>query len=374
MLNARRLALLVLANFIAVAALWLVLLLVGAIGEDVYLLAKRRFFPKISERVWLPNYPDKDKARRMFQDYRKMEETYVPYVAWMRLPLASENVNIGPDGRRVHTRGPENNHSRTATIGFFGGSTMLGEGADDNGTIPAIFDQISSDYGVTNYGQGGYNTRQMLALLINRINTRQMPEIVVFYDGYNHVWTHCNYGVTRLLNSHMAEQKLTRALAEKGPWAYSYEEIVMPVVYRARRIIGLKRFVHDEPACHADPVRAEQVAENLVRNWEMAALLVEAFGGRFYAFLQPVSYLGSPRFDHLEVKHSINAEQFPVVYPIIQAKLAERRVPWFTDLSADFDGDEYLYIDDVHVSRNGNEIIARSMLERISAGGVDEAN
>ena len=125
---------------------------------------------------------------------------------------------------------------------------------------------------------------------------------------------------------------------------------------------------------HADPVRAEQVAENLVRNWEMAALLVEAFGGRFYAFLQPVSYLGSPRFDHLDVKYSINAEQFPIVYPIILDKLAERRVAWFTDLSDSFDVDEYLYIDDVHVSRNGNEIIARSMLERIAAGGMEQAN
>ena len=52
--------------------------------DYVYLLAKRRFFPKIIKRLWLPNYPDKDKARHMFQDYRKMEETYVPYVAWMR--------------------------------------------------------------------------------------------------------------------------------------------------------------------------------------------------------------------------------------------------------------------------------------------------
>ena len=35
-----------------------------------------------------------------------------------------------------------------------------------------------------------------------------------------------------------------------------------------------------------------------------------------------------------------------------------------------FDVDEYVYIDTAHVTRNGNEIIARRMLERIESDGL----
>jgi hypothetical protein len=365
----RRAARIVFANLGGAVGLWLALLLVSSVVEDLYLLVKRRLPPEVDEALALPNYPDKQAARRLLLDFRELTEEYVPFVVWKRRPLRTENVNIGPDGWRVHRLGPENDAPDAAPAGFYGGSTIFGKGAPDDGTIPAVFDQLTRGWRVANYGQHGYTTRQMLALLVNQINTREMPRLVVFYDGFNHVFTHCNYGVTRLLNGHMAEEKLRRALqAGKQPrWGYAFDEILMPLVRRARRVIGAKRFVHDEFACASDPVRAEQVAENLVRNWEMARLLVEAWGGRFAAFLQPVAAIGHPRFDHLRLEQVGVAEQLRAVYPLIREKLAGRGRGWSADLSGAFDTDAYLYVDDVHVTRDGNEIIARRMLDFLTA-------
>jgi hypothetical protein len=255
-------------------------------------------------------------------------------------------------------------------IGFFGGSTIWGTGADDNNTIPAIFDQLTSGYEVTNYGEGGHNARQMMASLVNLIDTGHVPDVVVFYGGFNHIWTHCNYAVTRSLNSHMVERKLRQRLTERPRGGYLYASLIRPPLDFARRIIGEKRFVHDDYACHDDPERAQQVAATMLRIWESADVLVNHWGGRFYAFLQPVAYLGQPRLDHLDLPRLLGAEQFRSVYPIIQEKAAARGAGWFTDLSDSFDVDEYIYIDDAHVSGNGNAIIARRILERITA---DEA-
>jgi hypothetical protein len=364
-MRASRLAKLAAANAAGVVLLWAALLAASAVVEDVYLLVKGSLPRRQSERVALPNYPDKEAAQRLFADFKKLEEEYVPFLEWTRSPLVSETVNIGADGWRSHTRGPENDAPDARTLGFYGGSTMFGKGAEDDATIPALFDQQTTGWRVRNYGQTGYTTRQMLEVLENQLATRELPEAVVFYDGYNHIWTHCNYAVTRSLSGHMAEPQLRRALAEKPPWGYAFDEIVTPLVRRVRRVLGSDRQGKDEWACDRDPARAEQVAETLVRNWELARLLVERWGGRFHAFLQPVAYVGSPRLDHLEIDHAGEGAQFRAVYPLIRAKLAERGASWASDLSAAFDGDAYLYIDDCHVSPAGNEIIARAMRERV---------
>jgi hypothetical protein len=364
-MSARRVFRLVLANLLIIVATWLGLLFVTALLGDLYELAKPFLPRETDERALLPNYADHADARQLFLDQEKTEEDYVPFVAWKRLPMATPHIHIGEDGNRVHTRGPENNEPGARSIGFFGGSTMWGTGVDDDGTIPAIFDQLTTGYRVTNYAQGGYNTRQMLALLVNLIDTGRMPEVVVFYGGFNHVWTHCNYAVTRLLNGHMIERKIRAALVERSRWGYVYDEIVAPPVDFARRLIGIKRFTANDFACHDDPLRAEQVSAVLVRSWEMARVLVEHAGGRFYAFLQPVAYIGHPRLDYLELPRLMQRRQFETVYPIIRAELAALHAAWVVDLSDAFDGDEILYIDDAHVSRRGNEIIARRMLEKI---------
>lgn len=359
---------------VRVAVLFAGVLLASALAEDAYLFVKGMLPVEPSSRAALPNYPDKEQARQMFLDFKQMQEDYVPFLGWKRRALTTRNVNIDENGWRIHRVGSENNASDALRIGFFGGSTMIGKGTADDDTIPAIFDQLTTDFAVTNYGQGGHTARQNLAQLVNLIDTGEMPDVVVFYSGYNHIWAHCNYAVTHRLNGHMAEHKLQRALQDHPAGGYTLNEIVRPLVARIRRVLGEERFTPDEFVCDSDPERAEQVADSLVRIWQIAAMLVDGFGGRFYAFLQPIAHIGSPRFDHLEFKYVEGGAQFRVVYPLVQAKLVALGPPWFEDLSDAFDRDEYLYIDDAHVSREGNSIIAQRMLERITATGRTARN
>jgi len=73
--------------------------------------------------------------------------------------------------------------------------------------------------------------------------------------------------------------------------------------------------------------------------------------------MQPASYIGNPRLDHLTLNQELG-ENFQFVYDEVKRLMAERNHPWFIDMTNAFDGDQYIYIDFCHVTANGNEIIA----------------
>jgi hypothetical protein len=58
-------------------------------------------------------------------------------------------------------------------------------------------------------------------------------------------------------------------------------------------------------------------------------------------------------------------EQYEVVYPLIRQAAAEADLNFY-DLSKVYDRDEYIYIDWVHVSPNGNEYMVEALATILS--------
>jgi hypothetical protein len=114
--------------------------------------------------------------------------------------------------------------------------------------------------------------------------------------------------------------------------------------------------------CVSNPEKAEQIAEMMIMNWEMANDLVTSRNGKFVAFLQPAAFIGKPKTDHLKLDEDLG-KNFLEIYKRLKAKIAERNYPWIVDLTDKFDRNEYIYIDFCHVSPNGNAIIAREISE-----------
>jgi hypothetical protein len=350
------------ANLIGLAVCWIGLLVLTALIADIA-EAHRRLFPPSDARIELPNYPDKEEARDTFWGSKLTVEEYAPFVGWTRLPQETPHVNVGADGYRRHELGRDAGPG-AASVGIFGGSTVWGTGVDDDSTIPAFFDQLSQGHRVFSYSQGGHNARQNLALLVNLIAEKRMPDVVVFYNGHNHL-IHC-YGDS--LNTHGAAEKMRATLAERPRYGNLYHDLVAPPVRRIQEILRKSKKGGVGGRCDDSEETADQVAQTLVRIWEMAHLLVTANGGRFYAFLQPTAFTGSPRLDHVALRKGDRREQNRAVYARVKALSAP--LPFVTDLTHAFDGDEYIYIDTAHVTGNGNEIIARHMIERIEADGI----
>jgi hypothetical protein len=355
-------------NCLILVGLWMTALFLLSVGADVSRIAGDLMPGAPDERASLPSYDDPERAAQIYRDQNRSRHQYMPYTGWRSIPLTSGTVNIDENGFRIHSVGLDNS-TNAKTIGFFRGSAMWGTGSDNNSTVPALFDQLSSDYNVRNYADLAWVSRQNLAQLINLANQHQAPDVVVFYDGYNDVHILCNRAFTESLNGTAREGRL-RSIIElrKAGW-HVYRNLILP-------FIELLMPQHsgdasEQYSCDRDPKMAQRVADVFVQNWSIAAQIVESYGGTFIGFLQPGVFTGTPRVDHLPDNVNANwrdrdalQREFDAVYPIIRGKLSETGIRW-KDLTNVFDSDQYYYVDTSHVGPRGNSLIVKHMMDFI---------
>lgn len=332
-------------------------------------------------RSALPLYPDQAFAQRHFRELFAMGFSYAPYVGWSRNAFAGETITINAAGDREH---PATTDRPRGTIRFFGGSALWGTGADDGGTIPALFNTAAPDHQVLNHGESGFTSRQNLARLVNLANQGAALDLVVFYDGANDADILCRAKVS--LNGHARETMMGRALELPGATSDNavvarLEGIHLGRIFTAsaaRIAVAVRGALAGEPTtaelralsrCQGDDGYAERVAATLLENWRLARTIVEARGGRFLAVLQPVAQVGKPRLDHLDeaLLRSYARDDYRRVYGALAARLEGGDFPWVLDLSAVFDGDERFYIDRIHVTERGNRVVAERIKARLEA-------
>jgi hypothetical protein len=323
----------------------------------------RRSDPQ-SGRELLPNYDsDRDHARQVFKDYYSVKHEYEPFVGWKSRPYQGKTLTISQEGERTYKQ--EIACGDQKSVHFFGGSTMWGEGADDAHTIPALFNKENPGYQVCNHGQLAYNSRQELDALISLYSKNINPDVVVFYDGVNDAAFLCPSEIKDLPAHRLVPMYREKLYAGQTAMLRQittklFLENILKVVTK----FSSKQAEASQYNCIGSG-KAEEIADIMMKNWELANEMVTARGGKFIAVLQPAAFIGKPRTDHLKLDEELG-RNFSEVYKQIKVKIAEKKYPWIFDLSNSFDGDDYIYIDFCHVSPNGNEIIAKEISKLIS--------
>jgi hypothetical protein len=122
-------------------------------------------------------------------------------------------------------------------------------------------------------------------------------------------------------------------------------------------------------AFEISPGDVETKAKVLLESWMSTKELAESQGSYFVAVLQPNAGVGKPYLKHLIFDQSM-ASGYKVYYSAVLKLL---KTPHYRelnknvlDLTGAFDRNEYIYIDDCHVSPNGNKIIAEKIYNRIN--------
>jgi len=316
-----------------------------------------------ADRDQLPNYAtDREHAQQVFREYSRIQHRYEPFVGWRALPFKGRTTTINEQGQRVHSVA-RNVVKAGPVVRFFGGSTMWGEGSDDNNTIPALFQKQVANAEVHNHGQLAYNTRQEVDALISLYSRNERSDVIIFYDGVNDAAFLCPAEIEELPAHRLVPMYREKLYAKKS--AYLKETFNMLFTDNILKLITKKttdRNTYAAYDCVEKPAKAEEVAEMLLKNWELANQIVTSRGGRFIAVLQPAAFIGKPRTDHIELDDALN-KNFSLVYSLIRKKIAERNHPWIYDLSEIFNGSEYVFIDFCHVSPNGNAIMANRIAE-----------
>jgi hypothetical protein len=310
----------------------------------------------------LPNYAGVAWARTHFEEFAALSSRYISYIEWRREPFQGKTINLsGPYALRATVGAGD---PSKPSVYFFGGSTMWGTGADDANTIPSLVTELGG-YRAVNWGESAYTAHQSLVLLMQLLQEGHRPNVVVFYDGVNEVSHKCRAELTP--TSHAREGQIRSALAaSKSENVYGLSYIARPLIALAGVVssrIALLTRGEGQFVCHTDGARAQQIADNLIEDWDVARRLVESYGGKFIGVLQPVSYFSDTRLEHLKLSE-VERKQFKTVYPLIRQRMQGR--PGLFDLTGTLDRREYIYIDFCHLSPNGNRYVALKIVETLS--------
>jgi lysophospholipase L1-like esterase len=310
-------------------------------------------------RSGLPNYTNIKWAGAHFKEFNNLPAEYRSYTGWRRLPFKGETINIDKNGVRS-TRLPEADPDSLPFAVFTGGSALWGTGANDDSTIPSMFTAVSENkYYSLNFGESGYNAFQGYLFLKIQVMNGLKPGVIVAYDGANET-----DGLRRgnRIFSHSRENQIKLAVKglDRGDNLSLRHFFADPVI---AFINIFKTKFHKTTAGDFDlsDERVDSVAAVFLRSWKSVKELADQNQALFVGVLQPTIYRGNPRIDHLIADKSLES----VYIAFYNAVLKKLKEPEFIELSENvldlgnaFDTDEYIYIDDVHVSPNGNRIAA----------------
>ncbi len=301
------------------------------------------------------------------------------FVEFRPLPVRTETVNISDDGIRVtpHNDAP---HERNLTLYLFGGSTMLGVGVRDWGTIPAYlslqYKQEGEPHEVVNYATCWWTSSQSLAQLMVLLREGKRPKVVVFYDGINDVNV-LSYGGRVGGISPEADEILRRGFKDepslaRGILSHSLLLRMLLNSIRPDRVSkGLRRFAMSEAEIE---LGAEEIVKAYENNVRMVVALGREFGFTPLLFFQPAPLIARKPTAESDIRatsdrlRSRAGEEtlYARVYALVRASELLRSCPGFYDLQDIFAMEERpMYSDSEHLLPEGNDVVAKAMFDRI---------
>ncbi len=234
---------------------------------------------------------------------------------------------------------------------------------------------------VRNYGVPGYNSTQSVNLLISELQSKNIPDLVIFYDGVNEVsGPYLNGGVP---NTHLS-MEFFRQIANYGfdgkqdirffkeflsstfhifNWALQ-NSFPQPELNLLRRNV-------DVAALGAD------IAQVYLTNYRIVREMADEFGFDIAFFWQPVLILDEKPLTPIEqqrrdqlVADDLAAEDnltdlHAITYEQVQAAADQHdKLHYIADVFEDVE--EHVWTDGYHPTPYGNQIIAASMLELLN--------
>jgi lysophospholipase L1-like esterase len=326
-------------------------------------------------------------AVRYFDEFhRSVRVDWRPYVEWWQRPAKGSYVTIDARGLRP-TPGEDLADDRAVRIFCFGGSTMMGMGARDDATIPAVLARRLGELGhraaVTNFGQLGHNSTQEAIGLCQLLKQGSRPDIALFYDGINEMAAAEQSGRADAVfneSRRRAEFNLLHPDRRRDLFVAALMTALPRSLRRLRRLTGLA-LQGPLPGADTDlsgidlSWLAEAVVEAYAANLRLVRLLARQHGFDALFFWQPAittKQKKSADETRFEADYTTDVTLRRRFYQmVIEAYRRHRQITPagdMVDLSAIFDRiDNPVYIDAYHLSETGNALVAEAMIPAVAA-------
>lgn len=303
-------------------------------------------------------------ARAFWAEQSATLVRWLPYSYWTVAPIEGAYINVDEAGIR-HT--PKHTDDPGAPrIAFFGGSTLWGEGARDAYTIPAQVAQLLAESNhpaqVVNYAQSGYVSWQDLLLFQAQLALDNVPDLAVFYHGFNDAYSaylQGSPGLTLRENQRASDVEMGRLLRSGQPVFLPFDTDISDYDWR---------LVTSGSAAPRD------ITDRWLANRRMIRAVAEEYGVRVLFVWQPALFAKSARSpSEQQILADIERDQpgFIDLYREVVRSVREwlageaaDDVIILTDLFSDVESG--IFIDRVHINEIGNRRIAESLVGSIA--------
>ncbi|MGI9493656.1 MAG: SGNH/GDSL hydrolase family protein [Geminicoccaceae bacterium] len=344
-------------------------------------LLKDNHLKSIDRRSVADTYDNAPWTEDYFKELREssFDVRWMPHVYWRRNPYDGEYVNVAHDGLRLTPNSVTNStgSSPKPEIFLFGGSTMWGTGARDSFAIPALLLQELKKRGINanvrNFGESGYVSAQELAMLMHQLRNGDIPNIVIFYDGVNDVFSAYQQGTAGIPQNEIGrtrEFNLTKPIRRQD---LIDEPLEASSTMRFIRILVGAPDSNNQTISDQDHMElAQDVISTYANNVRMAHALAEYYGFKTLFYWQPTVFEKKILTDYEKGElERVNSEQrsfFDMTYNLIrdEGELFPTSI-LFHNLSEVFsDTHEPIYIDWMHLGERGNSIIAQRIVDDVN--------
>lgn len=326
-------------------------------------------------------------AQDYWNEYHPIPLVWSPYVYFKRAASSGKYINVSHSGIRKTWNIINNNNSDRATckVWCFGGSTMWGDGARDDFTIPSYISKILAEsqtqirFHVRNFGEVAYVSTQELLALYLCLREGNRPDIVIFYDGVNDTYSAFQAKSAGIpLNEYEREadfkmgKRYRRYTREKSRLALLFLQstetyrLAQALVARVKGPAIERHMVEGDRKIVSD-LELHELAENMwnsyVFNVSTIKTICKLFGIDTLFYWQPVAYVHpSPPKKELDEAPTL-AKFYSMTYDFAR-KHASIDYRFLGSVLDDFPSSE-IYIDHCHVTETGNKIVAKAIVPDI---------
>jgi len=296
----------------------------------------------------------------LHKEIHNLKYEYIPYLGAVPKKYKSKFVNFDPIyGRKVNN----NNKDCNKKVFFFVGSTTFGWLNEDYNTIPSLFkkmlDENSDNYCVFNYGSPWFFSKQENIYLLNLIEKKYKPDYAFFIDGINETCHGYNY-------SKNFKDSFSEINVEHRTLIFNKKLITLikslPAYQLADRLSGKIVNFKFDPDSNCNP--KEKIEDLFDLRIKFRIDLCNSYEITCFTFLQPFGGVHGniyPVTEDFKVKMITQYNSLKKVLKNRESSElgSNNKNNNIFDISNVFKKDKKIYyVDNVHYSSYGNELIA----------------
>jgi lysophospholipase L1-like esterase len=287
------------------------------------------------------------------------------YIYWRHAPFQGKYINIDQNGIRYTWNKSAFPSPNQVKVFVFGGSALWGTGVRDEYTIPSLISKKlnsqNQEVWVKNFGEEGYVSTQEVIALMLELQKGDVPDVVVFYDGANDVFSAFQQGVAGI-----PQNEYNRA-AEFNQLNWRGEIVEKLALYRLVKTLVETR--HGPARTESADLELENaVLDKYVANMQIVEALAQDYGFSVLFYWQPVIYNKRilSTWEKLQLDVYGEARFFGQADRVLKDRAVYRDHSSFNDLADAFgDQGDTVFIDLFHISEAGNDRVSNLMLQTL---------